>query len=103
MRSNLESNLVILNINEIKVQNLDNIKWRFDNKGIGSDQNILKRKIKEALKSPEGRNIIENLTSGPDLGKIRTKDYFYDIDINGISNNKVDKWVDDNFNAIFKY
>jgi hypothetical protein len=57
------------------------LKWRFDNKGIGSDQNLLKRKIKEALKSTEGRTIIESLTSsGSQAPRIRS--YFYKIDLN---------------------
>ena len=82
-------------------------KWRFDNKGIGSDQNLLKRKIKEALKSTEGRAIIESLTSSGNADALRVKREFFNEDlVNGtytFNPQKVDSFIDANFNKIFQY
>jgi FPC/CPF motif-containing protein YcgG len=82
------------------------LKWRFDNKGIGSDQNLLKRKIKEALKSTEGRTIIENLTSSGTADANRVKAYFYRNNDDGIlvlSNKAIEDFIDGQFNNIFKF
>ena len=68
---------------------------------IGSDQNILKRKIKEALKSTEGKTIIESMTSSgsPDANRVKT--YFYEgVEI---SVSKIDTWISSNFEKIFNY
>jgi hypothetical protein len=81
-------------------------KWRFDNKGIGSDQNLLKRKIKEALKSTEGHAIIESLTSSGTTEANRVKGYFYRNNDDGIlvlNNKAIEDFIDGQFNNIFKY
>lgn len=90
----------------IQNSDINNIKWQFDNKGIGSDQNLLKRKIKEALKSTEGRNIIESLTSSGTAEANRVKGYFYRINDDGIlalNNKAVDDFIDGKFDTIFKF
>ncbi len=81
-----------------------NLKWRFDKKSAQLVvDNTLKQKIKEALKSTEGKAIIDNLVNLPgNTNATRVKNLFYDS-FGIFDESLVDDFIKQNFENIFSY